>query len=387
MSETGELVDQVNASQVGETQVGEIQPLRIRVSTAQPYDVVVGRYLRAELLDVLGSGAVAIVHQPTLVESAESLRIVLEHLGSQVYRIEVPDAEDGKKLAVAGFCWDVLGKVGLDRTGTVVGFGGGAVTDLAGFVAANWLRGVRVVHVPTTLLGMVDAAVGGKAGINIDAGKNLVGAFHEPAAVLADLATLQTLPRAELVAGMAEVVKAGFIADPVILELIEDDPAAALDPSGPVLEDLVGRAIRVKADVVAADLKESHLREILNYGHTLGHALERREGYRWRHGAAVSVGMVFAAELSRLAGRLDDATAQRHRAILRSIGLPTGYDADALPELLEGMRNDKKTRSGVLRFVVLDGLAQPGRLEDPDPGLLAEAYAAVAGAPEGEGVE
>ena len=388
MSETGELLDQVGGTQVDETQVDEtqvdeIQPLRIRVTTAQPYDVVVGRYLRAELLEVLGSGAVAIVHQPTMVESAESLRTVLEHLGSQAYRIEVPDAEDGKKLAVAGFCWDVLGKVGLDRTGTVVGFGGGAVTDLAGFLAANWLRGVRVVHVPTTLLGMVDAAVGGKTGINTDAGKNLVGAFHEPAAVLADLATLQTLPREELVAGMAEVVKAGFIADPVILELIEDDPAAALDPSGPVLEELVGRAIRVKADVVAADLKESHLREVLNYGHTLGHALERREGYRWRHGAAVSVGMVFAAELSRLAGRLDDATTQRHGAVLRSIGLPTSYDADALPELLEGMRNDKKTRSGVLRFVVLDGLAKPGRLEDPDPELLAEAYAAVAGAPDG----
>ncbi len=166
MSETGELLDQV-----GETQVDEIQPLRIRVTTPQPYDVVVGRYLRAELLEVLGSGAVAIVHQPTMVESAESLRTVLEHLGSQAYRIEVPDAEDGKKLAVAGFCWDVLGKVGLDRTGTVVGFGGGAVTDLAGFVAANWLRGVRVVHVPTTLLGMVDAAVGGKTGINTDAAR------------------------------------------------------------------------------------------------------------------------------------------------------------------------------------------------------------------------
>jgi 3-dehydroquinate synthase len=377
MSEIGEVLDQV-----GETQADETQPLRIWVATAQPYDVVVGRYLRAELLDVLGSGAVAIVHQPTMVESAESLRTMLEHLGSEAYRIEVPDAEDGKKLAVAGFCWEVLGKVGLDRAGTVVGFGGGAVTDLAGFVAANWLRGVRVVHVPTTLLGMVDAAVGGKTGINTDAGKNLVGAFHEPAAVLADLATLQTLPREELVAGMAEVVKAGFIADPVILELIEDDPAAALDPSGPVLEELVGRAIRVKANVVAADLKESHLREILNYGHTLGHALERREGYRWRHGAAVSVGMVFAAELSRLAGRLDDATTQRHSVVLRSIGLPTSYDAEALPELLEGMRNDKKSRSGVLRFVVLDGLAKPGRLEDPDPELLAEAYAAVAGAPE-----
>ncbi len=359
-------------------QAGDTEPLRIRVATAQPYDVVVGRYLRGELLDAVSGGAVAIVHQPTLVEPAEALRAVLEFTGAEAYRIEVPDAEDSKKLAVAGFCWDVLGQIGLDRTGTVVGLGGGAVTDLAGFVAATWLRGVRVVHVPTTLLAMVDAAVGGKTGINTDAGKNLVGAFHEPAAVLVDLATLQTLPRAELVAGMAEVVKAGFIADPVILERIEADPVAALDPSGLVLEELVGRAIRVKADVVAADLRESHLREVLNYGHTLGHALERREGYRWRHGAAVSVGMVFAAELARLAGRLDDATAQRHRRVLSSLGLPTGYDADALPELLEGMRNDKKTRSGVLRFVVLDGLGKPGRLEDPDPELLAAAYADVA---------
>ena len=362
----------------GPEQAGDTKPLRIRVATAQPYDVIVGRYLRGELVDAVGGGAVAIVHQPTLTESTESLRSALEFNGAGAYRIEVPDAEDGKTLSVAGFCWDVLGNVGLDRTGTVVGLGGGAVTDLAGFVAANWLRGVRVVQVPTTLLAMVDAAVGGKTGINTGAGKNLVGAFHEPAAVLVDLAYLQTLPRAELVAGMAEVVKAGFIADPVILERIETDPAAALDPSGPVLEDLIARAIRVKADVVAADLRESHLREVLNYGHTLGHALERREGYRWRHGAAVSVGMVFAAELARLAGRLDDATAQRHRRLLSSIGLPTSYDADALPELLEGMRNDKKSRSGMLRFVVLDDLAKPGRLEDPDPALLAEAYAAVA---------
>jgi 3-dehydroquinate synthase len=368
MSETGE------CSGVA----GDTEPMRIRVATAQPYDVIVGRYLRAELLDAVGSGAVAIVHQPTMAEPAEALRTVLEYLGSQACRIEVPDAEDGKTLAVAGFCWDALGQVGLDRTGTVVGFGGGAVTDLAGFVAATWLRGVRVVQVPTTLLAMVDAAVGGKTGINTDAGKNLVGAFHEPVAVLADLATLATLPRAELVAGMAEVVKAGFIADPVILERIEADPDAALDPSGPVLEELVGRAIKVKADVVTADLRESHLREVLNYGHTLGHALERREGYRWRHGAAVSVGMIFAAELARLAGRLDDVTVQRHRAVLSSIGLPTGYDADALPELLANMRNDKKTRSGLLRFVVLDGVGKPGRLEDPAPELLAGAYAAVA---------
>ncbi|MGH3828627.1 MAG: 3-dehydroquinate synthase, partial [Pseudonocardiaceae bacterium] len=185
MSETGELGT-----------AGDTTPKRIRVATAQPYDVIVGRYLRAELLDAVNSGAVVIVHQPTLAEPAEALRAVLEYFGLRAYRIEVPDAEDGKTLAVAGFCWDALGRAGLDRTGTVVGFGGGAVTDLAGFVAANWLRGVRVVQVPTTLLAMVDAAVGGKTGINTDAGKNLVGAFHEPGAVLVDLATLPTLPRA-----------------------------------------------------------------------------------------------------------------------------------------------------------------------------------------------
>ena len=170
------------------------------------------------------------------------------------------------------------------------------------------------MHVPTTLLGMVDAAVGGKTGINTDAGKNLVGAFHQPAAVLVDLATLETLPRNEIVAGMAEIVKAGFIADPVILDLIEADPEAALDPTGEVLPELIRRAVAVKAEVVAADEKESQLREILNYGHTLAHAIERRERYQWRHGAAVSVGLVFAAELGRLAGRLDDATADRHRS-------------------------------------------------------------------------
>ena len=160
---------------------------------------------------------------------------------------------------------------------------------------------------------------------------------------------------------------------------VEDvtDPAAALDPAGPVLGELVRRAIRVKADVVGADLRESHLREILNYGHTLGHAVERRERYRWRHGNAVAVGLVFAAELARAAGRLDDATANRHRSVLAAVGLPVSYAAGVLPELVETMRGDKKSRAGKLRFVVLDGLARPGRLEDPEPVLLERAYAAV----------
>ena len=356
------------------------EPVRIRVNAQQPYDVVVGRGLLGELVDFLrGTSTVALVHQPTITATVEAVREELGEAGVDAHRVEIPDAEDGKSLAVAGFCWEVLGKIGMDRSGVVVSFGGGAVTDLAGFVAATWMRGVRVVHVPTTLLGMVDAAVGGKTGINTEAGKNLVGLFHEPSLVLADLATLEELPRNELVAGMAEVVKAGFIADPEILRLVEADPQAAVDPSGDVLAELVRRAVQVKADVVGDDLRESHQREILNYGHTLAHAIERRERYRWRHGAAVSVGLVFAAELARLAGRLDDETADRHKRVLTSLGLPTTYDPDALGQLLEAMKVDKKTRSGVLRFVVLDGLAKPGRLEGPDPSLIAAAYSALTG--------
>ncbi len=353
-------------------------PMTVDVLIDPPYPVIIGTGLLGELGRILdGRHKVAILHQPVLAQTAEVIRNHLSDKGIDAHRIEIPDAEGGKELPVVGFIWEVLGRIGIGRKDAIVSLGGGAATDVAGFAAATWLRGVDIVHVPTTLLGMVDAAVGGKTGINTDAGKNLVGAFHQPAAVLIDLATLETLPRNEIVAGMAEIVKAGFIADPVILDIIEADPQAALDPTGAVLPELIRRAVAVKAEVVAADEKESQLREILNYGHTLAHAIERRERYQWRHGAAVSVGLVFAAELGRLAGRLDDDTAERHRSILASLGLPVTYDADALPQLLEYMAGDKKTRAGVLRFVVLDGLAKPGRLEGPDPSLLAAAYAEV----------
>jgi 3-dehydroquinate synthase len=362
------------------------EPVRIRVAAEKPYDVVVGRGLLGDIVEFLkGTAKIAIVHQPTLAATAEVLVDELKAAGADAHRVEVPDAEDGKALAVAGFCWDVLGKIGLSRQDVVVGLGGGAVTDLAGFVASTWMRGVRLVNIPTTLLGMVDAAVGGKTGINTDAGKNLVGTFYEPDAIFVDLATLETLPRNELIAGMAEIVKGGFIADPVILDLIEADPELALDPTGEVLAELVRRKIQIKADVVTNDLRESSLREILNYGHTLGHAIERRERYRWRHGAAISVGLVFAAELARLAGRLGDETADRHRRVLALLGLPVSYDPDALPQLMEGMKVDKKNKAGVLRFVVLDGLAKPGRLEGPDPSLIAAAYSAVAAEPKPSG--
>jgi 3-dehydroquinate synthase len=356
----------------------DIPSVTVQVAVDPPYPVIIGTGLLGELTKLLADRhRVAILHQPVLAQTAESIRKGLASKGVDAHRIEIPDAEAGKDLPVVGFIWEVLGRIGIDRKDALVSLGGGAATDVAGFAAATWLRGVSIAHVPTTLLGMVDAAIGGKTGINTDAGKNLVGAFHQPIAVLVDLATLKTLPRNELIAGMAEVVKAGFIADPVILDLIEADPQAATDPAGDVLPELIRRAVTVKAEVVAADEKESQLREILNYGHTLAHAIERREHYQWRHGAAVSVGLVFAAELARLTGRLDDATADRHRSILTSLGLPVSYDAGALPELLQIMAADKKTRAGVLRFVVLDGLAEPGRLEGPDPSLLAAAYAEV----------
>jgi 3-dehydroquinate synthase len=320
---------------------------------------------------------VAVVHAPALQPAAERLREDLVRHGLEAVLAPVPDGEAAKDLPVAASLWSVLGRSGFTRTDVLVSLGGGAVTDLAGFVAATWLRGVAVVHVPTTLLGMVDAAVGGKTGINTAEGKNLVGAFHPPAAVLCDLAVLRTLPADDYASGLAEVVKAGFIADPRILELIEEDPADAVRPTGAHTRELVERAVRVKADVVSGDLREQGRREMLNYGHTLGHAIEKVERYTWRHGAAVSVGLVFAAELGRLAGRLDDATAKRHRAVLEALGLPVTYPGDRWPVLLDAMRVDKKSRGRVLRFVVLDGLARPGILEGPDPALLRAAYAEV----------
>lgn len=353
---------------------------RITVDGARPYDVVIGTGLLAELPPLLaGAQRIGIIHPPTLRLSAEAIRDDLIEQGFEAHVIEVPDAEDAKSLEVAGFCFNVLGQVGFTRSDALVGLGGGATTDLAGWVAASWLRGVRIVQIPTTLAGMVDAAIGGKTGINIDRGKNLVGAFHPPAGVLCDLATLSTLPVNDYIAGLAEVVKCGFIADPVILELIEADPERATVPGNPVERELIERSVAVKARVVSQDLTEQGPREILNYGHTLGHAIEQAERYRWRHGAAVSIGLVYAAELSRALGRLDDATADRHRTVLASLKLPVRYPTGNFEQLLGSMRVDKKARGNRLRFILLDALAKPVSVSDPDPAVLAAAFAEVSG--------
>ncbi|XAS75485.1 3-dehydroquinate synthase [Dermatophilaceae bacterium Sec6.4] len=349
----------------------------ITVGTA--YDVVIGNGVLQQLPQVVPAAAtrVLLVHAPVLAERAEQLAEALRAAGRRVLVQQLPDAEHAKTVDVMTRLWSVLGEAGFTRSDVIVALGGGATTDLGGFVAASWLRGVGVIQLPSTVLGMVDAAVGGKTGINTPEGKNLVGAFHEPLAVLADLDLLDTLPAPDLAAGLAEVAKCGFIADPQILELIRVDPGAACDPRGDVLPELIHRAVAVKARVVAADLRESSLREILNYGHTFAHAIEQVEHYTWRHGDAVSVGMVYVAELSRRAGLIDAGLVAAHREILTSLGLPTSYRGGRFEELLAAMRRDKKTRGDLLRFVALTGIAQVTRLQGPSDADLRAAYDAV----------
>lgn len=347
------------------------------------YDVVIGNDLTQRVAAAIpgDSAKVMIVHPPVLHARAEALRESLSTGQRQVFLAEVPDGESAKRIEVASFVWGLLGQLEFSRTDTVIGFGGGSVTDLAGFIAATWLRGVPVIHIPTTVLAMVDAAVGGKTGINTAEGKNLVGSFHSPRAVVIDVDYATTLPENEIRSGLAEVVKCGFIKDPGILDLIELQPDSAIDPSSAVFVELIERAVRVKAEVVGGDFTESGVRETLNYGHTLGHAIEHAERYKWRHGAAISIGMVFAAELSRMVAGLDDASVERTRRILDSLGLPIDYPAGRWGSLLATMQRDKKSRGGVLRFVVLDSIGRARTLAIPDESILLAAYDALHEAP------
>lgn len=360
---------------------------RIEVAAERSYQVRIGRGIMDEVPGLVsGCGQIALIHQPTMGTQAALLRESLDDAGHQVTLIEVPEGEQAKTLQVLESCWASVGSVGFTRSDAVIGLGGGAVTDLAGFVAATWMRGITSVLVPTTLLGMVDAAIGGKTGINAPAGKNLIGAFHSPAGVVVDLDVLNTLPADDLAAGMAEVAKVGFTSDPTILDDLRSDTAGCLDPGGSLIGDLVRRAVQVKADVVNGDFREQSAtsgsgrigREVLNYGHTFGHAVEHVEGYRWRHGAAISVGMAYVSELARLGGYLPTSDADAHREILGLLGLPTTYPADRWDGLLSAMAMDKKTRGGVLRFVILRRIGEPMSLDGPSPELMAAAYAAIA---------
>jgi len=369
----------------------------VAVSADQPYNVVIGHDVSSLVIDMVRTDAarVAVIHAPVMADLARALGRDIAASGREPLLIAVPDAEAAKTAHVATDCWAALGRANFTRSDVVVGIGGGATTDLAGFVAATWLRGVDHIEVPTTMLGMVDAAVGGKTGINTSEGKNLVGSFHPPVGVVCDLDRLATLPVADYVAGLAEVVKCGFIADEVILELIEANPADVRLAGNAVEAELVQRAVQVKADVVGRDLREATTastaqlspisglaqvtgREMLNYGHTFAHAIELAEHYQWRHGDAVSVGMVFAAEVSARSDIADPTLVRRHRDVLGSLGLPVTYcDAD-WSVLREAIGRDKKARGATVRFIGLDAVASPVLLAGVSEEILVAAYAAVA---------
>jgi 3-dehydroquinate synthase len=296
------------------------------------------------------------------------------NLDSEIHVFRVPDGEDGKSIATLHKLWNWLGAAGFTRSDLIVGIGGGAITDVAGFVAASWLRGLDWVAVPTSLAGMVDASVGGKTGINSDYGKNLIGAFHSPIAVVIDTEFLKTLSDRDFSAGMAEVIKCGFIADTAILDLAALHTVESLRTNPPVVSELVQRAVTVKAHVVSADFKESFVREALNYGHTLGHAIEIHSKFQLRHGEAVSIGLVYAAELAAMRGLITKAELSLHRSILLSYGLPITFERQAWQKLAPLLALDKKARGNTIRFVALNGIGSTIRLEDLTSAELDSAY-------------
>lgn len=278
----------------------------IRVTGEHPSTITVGHGLGFEpIREALDEAAtkVLIIHARPLASRAGALAQYLRGQGIDASTVDHPDAEAGKSIEVVASLWDECGRLQLGRKDAIVAMGGGATTDMAGFVAATWLRGITLVNVPTTLLAMVDAAVGGKTGINTSVGKNLVGSFYPATSVVADMDLLESLPTPDLAAGVAEIIKCGFIADPEILRIVEEtEPSKLLRSNSPQLAEITTRAIGVKARVVSADLTEGGLREILNYGHTLAHAIERANDYTWRHGDAVAVGCCFAARLAQARG-------------------------------------------------------------------------------------
>ena len=275
--------------------------------------------------------------------------------------IHLPDGEAQKSFDNFERVLKRLGEVNFPRDGLIIGVGGGATTDLAGFVAACWMRGVGWIAIPTTMAGMVDAAIGGKTGINMAAGKNLVGAFHAPVATLIDQRFLKSLSSRDLAAGLAEAIKCGFIADTEILDLAEgmtdSDLANPSDSSS--LSEIIKKSVAVKEGIVSRDFREGGERLFLNYGHTLGHAIEVAEDFQMRHGEAVAIGMVFAAELSVEVNGLDPKIVDRHRYLLRRLNLPTSYKAGSFDRLLQIMERDKKVKDGKLRFVTLKALGEP----------------------------
>lgn len=333
----------------------------ITVKGEQRYPVKIGVNWANQIKTITNLHSKSVVVAPKSIVSRYKLKE-----NSNLKLCITPEGENQKTLNSLEKVWNKCAAEGITRTDAIIGIGGGATTDLAGFAASSWLRGISWYAFPTSLAGMVDAAIGGKTGINAKSGKNLIGSFYSPSEVLIDLSFLNTLPKRDLSAGMAEVIKCGFIADYKILNLVQDD---GLD-----YEQLISRSIKVKADVVSKDFKESKLREILNYGHTLGHAIEKNSGYKLRHGEAISIGMVFAAELSKqLAGLSDDAVLL-HRELLRSFDLPISYPGNKFKSLFNLLASDKKVRQSKFRFIGISKIGKPVWFDDVLPSTLSKVY-------------
>ena len=323
------------------------------------YSIRIGSGLLASI-DVVPAGACVIVSNETVAPLyAGLLATALESRGKKVDTIVLPDGESFKDWATLQRIFDALLAVHADRTTTIFALGGGVIGDLAGFAAACFMRGIAYVQVPTTLLAQVDSSVGGKTAINHPLGKNLIGAFYQPSAVIADIDTLETLPSRELVAGLAEVIKYGAVADAPFLDWIEANLAALLARDKPALAHAVKRSCELKAAVVAADERESGVRATLNFGHTFAHAIETGTGYgSWLHGEAVGCGTAMAADLSVRLGLIETGLAERLTGIVAAAGLPVRAPALGVERYLELMSLDKKAVGGDLRFVLLEG---PGR--------------------------
>ncbi len=343
----------------------------ISVSADREYEVVIDIDWQKALEPYLvNRGQVAVI-----VSEAMRDRIIgLPETEAQIHIFTVPDSEAGKSFETYQKVLDWLGAAGFTRNDLIVAVGGGAVTDLSGFVASSWLRGIDWVAVPTTLAAMVDAAVGGKTGINSEYGKNLIGSFYSPISVLVDLSWLETLSDRDFAAGLAEVLKSGFIVDGQIVELLKGKELAEIRADATLTLELISRTVAVKAKVVSGDFKESFDREILNYGHTLGHAIELHSRYALRHGECVSIGLVFAANLAKQIGILSDEVTSLHQEILGNLGLPVTYESRHWSELRANMAIDKKSRSGTLRFVAISEIGKTLRIEGPSESDLLAAY-------------
>ncbi|MGQ9879519.1 MAG: 3-dehydroquinate synthase [Armatimonadota bacterium] len=349
----------------GENMETNASPLRLDVELGErSYPIWVGSGLlqgAAQHLHGLQPSQIAIVTHPYLaVRYGLSLRESLEQVGIPVHLFLVLPGERSKQWKVAGRLLRQMAQQALDRRCVVVALGGGVIGDLAGFVASCYLRGVRYMQIPTTLLAQVDSSVGGKTGVNLPEGKNLVGTFYQPALVLIDTDTLETLPRRQFRAGLAEVLKYGIIADETLWKLVNDESENLRQGRSGQLAQIIYRCCQIKAKVVSEDETEQGIRAILNFGHTVGHALEAVLGYRrLLHGEAISIGMVSAALLGELQGITPDGTAEQIAGSLRALGLPVALPHDVrFEDLLGVMTRDKKARDGQVRFVLITRIGQ-----------------------------